>query len=487
MIELVLDAGASRRVLRVASLAGRRTAKRPRSGPVETVWYRHADAGLVPTRDGKVWRLERICPGAPGAGRTELVATADHPEALGHGIEPSPVARAAFSGRWRRSMLAPAAAGGAPAVVTVFVGRLRDVARERTACRVRLEGDDAADLAALALGLIIELGATPATEPLALEPVGSEDAEPAPPALPAPDPAADVDEAIGAILGGLGTVLLHWAPLAMPERGVRPVHQMRVTVRRLRSALLAFREVLGRCLDPERDGLRELAAALGAARDWDVFLGGTVPEIEGALPDGTTLSPLRVEAEAARADAYRALRARLDGADTRRLLATFALLPFSRPWTGHASDPEAGAGAPGTADPGPAGTLASMVPLLVEKRFRRLVRKRRTLDGMPPGQLHDARKAAKTLRYTLEFLGGALPERDARKLVKRLGSLQDALGAINDAETGTRLMHDAARHGADPHASGIVVGWLAAERARRRDDLDALWSAVRRTDRFWRL
>src|SRR5512134_3267497 len=50
------------------------------------------------------------------------------------------------------------------------------------------------------------------------------------------------------------------------------LHQMRVGLRRLRSALLAFRELVPKkAVKPLAERLRALMPDLGAARDWDVF------------------------------------------------------------------------------------------------------------------------------------------------------------------------------------------------------------------------
>lgn len=65
---------------------------------------------------------------------------------------------------------------------------------------------------------------------------------------------------------------------------VTGLHQMRVGVRRLRSALAAFKDVL-RIPEEIHQELDWLAAPLGAARDWDVLTGSTLPAVVRELGD----------------------------------------------------------------------------------------------------------------------------------------------------------------------------------------------------------
>ena len=501
-IELALPPDAALRLGRLPALAGRRIG-RARPTPVEIVWYAPPAPDLTLSREGGAWRLARPRAryGLPD-GETP-VAEATSPEALGHGVDPDPHPHAAFSGRRRRITLAPAA-GGATLALTVLEGALRDISRARPpVCRVAIAGG-AGDAAALARALVTGAGATLASRSLAAEALAP-DAAGSPPALPELRPEMPLDAVLAALFGTLGATLLHWAPLAALGEGPHPVHQMRVTIRRLRSAMVLFRDAIGGALERERELLRELAATLGGARDWDVFLGETASGIAGALPAGESLDRLLADAGAAREAAYRSLRTSLASEPVRSLLADLALLPLTRPWRTEAADADADGAGEGVGeaagDPEAVGagvhaatrrpapldvTLAVVAPPLVARRYRRLVRGRGALCDLPPEALHDTRKAAKKLRYALEFLQPAFPRGECRRFVKRLGRAQDALGAINDTETGAALMARLRQGGRHGHASGIVIGWLAAHGAMRRETLAADWAEIRDQDRFWR-
>ena len=63
-------------------------------------------------------------------------------------------------------------------------------------------------------------------------------------------------------------------------------------------------------------------------------------------------------------------------------------------------------------------------------------------------ELHPLRKSLKKLRYSLEFLQSIYRPKKAKRFLRRLKKLQDALGEINDDAMATRLAEGLA---ADKH------------------------------------
>ena len=123
-----------------------------------------------------------------------------------------------------------------------------------------------------------------------------------PPALEAD---ATVDRAIQAILR---SCLQHWCAneaAALDGSDPEGVHQMRVAIRRLRSAFSVF----GRLIDPAQrawlsDEAKTIVNGLGPARDWDVFLAELLAPVRAARQDDAGLSRLAAAAEAARHQSY---------------------------------------------------------------------------------------------------------------------------------------------------------------------------------------
>jgi CHAD domain-containing protein len=249
------------------------------------------------------------------------------------------------------------------------------------------------------------------------------------------------------------------------------VHKMRVATRRLRSALATYRGVLDRDVtDPVRDELRWLGGVLGAARDAEVQGG----RLEGSLEALDTPRSARTELlrrlRATRRDAHRTAVGELDGDRYLRLLDTLAAL---------VADPPRGKRADRAA--------ADQLPRLARKDFARL---RRAVDAAraadDPAEkehlLHEARKAAKRMRYAAESMSVPLP--DAAALAAAVEEIQEVLGEHQDAVAARVLVADLARSDGTTTAAAFALGrvhTLEVQRAEAaRAGVPAVWKAARR-------
>ena len=124
--------------------------------------------------------------------------------------------------------------------------------------------------------------------------------------------AGNVDQAMAAIFKCCFDQWLANQAAAIDGRDAEGVHQMRVGLRRLRSALSIFKKLIPKSqrawLQP---GAKEAASHLGPARDWDVFLDDLLMPAMRAQPDNPELRALRTRAKSMRASAYRSARKRL--------------------------------------------------------------------------------------------------------------------------------------------------------------------------------
>jgi CHAD domain-containing protein len=251
------------------------------------------------------------------------------------------------------------------------------------------------------------------------------------------------------------------------------LHQLRVGVRRLRSAM----GLLGRVVDPAaldalRAELKWLGGRLGPARDWDVFLGESWPLIAAGLAEVAAGETLEKLSAAARTLSERAGRSARHAWQSRRVGRL--LLAFGRAAAG-------GIVAQGTGAPEPAMPFAAA---LLERRLERTLRRGKKVRGAAGvARLHALRIAVKKLRYAVEFFGSLYPGTAVERFRAPLVDLQDCLGRVCDAAVMVERVREAVPD--EQRLIDCVSGWSAcvihAERAR----LQRLWRRFRRSPRFW--
>jgi len=256
------------------------------------------------------------------------------------------------------------------------------------------------------------------------------------------------------------------------------LHQMRVALRRLRTVFGIFPGILPQAVSQKMlADLRWLRRALGDARDWDVFLAGT---LKPALAQHRRHAGLRAFRAASEELSGRARAAANRALESRRYYALMrALRDLSY---GDAPPPPVPSGAVRPL-PMRRHALAAVAALVgkARKRGRKLMR----LDSE---ELHRLRKTVRRLRYGLLFLGPLLTQGRARPLAGAVEALQESLGALNDCAVGRGLIERAGAEARGPrrrNARKLLAKRLKAARAARRDELGAQWEAFRAAEREW--
>lgn len=212
------------------------------------------------------------------------------------------------------------------------------------------------------------------------------------------------------------------APLILAHRDRMAVHQTRIAIRRLRSALAIFKPLLGEGGGASFNAeLRWLAGELADARDLDVLI---ARQEQGAV---------RVELLTARGTAYDRACAALESDRARGLMLDLLEWLAVGAWTRAADNAE-----------------LRLLPITVYApraldRFRRKVKKGgRDLETVDDETRHDVRKAAKKLRYAAEFFTSLYTEKQERRRYKRflaaLEDFQEKLGVLNDIATAPDLL-----------------------------------------------
>ena len=299
------------------------------------------------------------------------------------------------------------------------------------------------------------------------------------------------------------------------------VHQMRVGIRRLRSALRSFDGWVP--APPPRliEELRELFGRLGEARDGAVLDSGVVATLAkvGA-------PPLKVAAPVAgpdpvaivRADATQRLLlgwiawrtgltqpaplakqvAKIAPAAKASAFTTPPLTPIPAAGAASVHDPieasppvadpasdartdptiQPATGTPPVEDdPNDIGAFHRNLERRLKRWHKRIVADWQVFDELDEEQLHELRKRIKRQRYAVEFFAPVLRRRSMDRYLEPLGAIQERMGELND------LVVARARYqtlvASDP-AAWFALGWLAARiaalRALARPELEALAS-----------
>lgn len=190
------------------------------------------------------------------------------------------------------------------------------------------------------------------------------------------------------------------------------VHQMRVSTRKIRSYLKAFRKETGPTAGQLDHRLRDLQKSLGSLRDLDV-------QLERWREENEVVTALQKSREALR----------------EALASTLASTTFAGLISSLRTLAQAVANNPALSRP-----FESALTDTVRTARRQSWRKAKRLGMLDPSlEFHALRRSAKQLRYLTE-LG---PEsRKRAKVVDRLKELQDVLGERQDAVTADHLLLD---------------------------------------------
>ena len=243
--------------------------------------------------------------------------------------------------------------------------------------------------------------------------------------LPAPSPAR---AAVAGVLLGLADTIEANVGFVIRDVDIEFLHDLRVAVRRTRSALKLAGDVLPDDLAarfaPEFKWLGDLTTP---TRDLDVNLDGfgdLARRLRAAAP--ADLEPLRAQLAQRRA------------AERRKLLRGLRSARFAQLMTDwRAALDDAAGRQERRRKRGPdIGTLAAD---RIGRACQRVVKRGLAITAGPPGgppaeDMHALRKRCKELRYLLEFFGPLYEPAALRRAVRDLKGLQDCLGGFQDAE-----------------------------------------------------
>ena len=267
------------------------------------------------------------------------------------------------------------------------------------------------------------------------------------------------------------------------------IHDARVALRRLGALLRAFEPVLPpRTVTGIRREIRWLRRELGPARDLDVFINETGPELGEIFGAETGLRALLDVARTRRAP----LAAKLEKTIASRRCRNFAAL-LNRVFGSNGaikSRRRRGGNADECSLDSP---FAPFARAELRRRFKKIRKGANRIEKLEEPDLHRMRIRLRNFRYVCDGFAMLLPEGRYLALRSTMTKLQDHMGALNDAVTAPLLVADLAAHadhGLDAadlaRAVGVVAGWGAARRQVLRATLDEPWHRmIKRADRMF--
>ncbi|OYT99059.1 MAG: inorganic triphosphatase [Burkholderiales bacterium PBB1] len=256
------------------------------------------------------------------------------------------------------------------------------------------------------------------------------------------------------------------------------IHQLRVGLRRLRTALQFFDGAqLAEAIDaPIREQLAsdaaELFRQLGQARDREAVAEPLAIELARALAAvGLSGEPPALSAFGTEVDPTVAVR---QGVAQRLMLTLMSQLQ---------RDSAAAAPALPTADAASSEPLRQRLAQRLTRWHRQVMTDAQAFDTLDDEGRHRLRKRIKRLRYAVEFAASLFDARGVRRYLKVLRALQERLGTVNDVAVGIAL-YSAALPG-DERAL-FALGWLASQRERALAACKPELKRFVELKRFWR-
>lgn len=200
------------------------------------------------------------------------------------------------------------------------------------------------------------------------------------------------------------------------------IHQARVAIRRLRSALKLWAPILPdefkTCFQP---AWRDIGNNLGDARNWDVFATQTLPQLKKRFPEHPAIARLSAHTRRQQLRARRAARAAMSAPSYSQLLLVFADALLALP-----ADPS---GLP----------LEPFARTRLKRRMRAISRAAESAQTDPASR-HALRIAFKRLRYALEFFESVYSDRASKAALASACKLQELLGELNDLAIAEQLV-----------------------------------------------
>ena len=231
------------------------------------------------------------------------------------------------------------------------------------------------------------------------------------------------------------------------------VHQMRVGLRRLRTAISLFSKLLtGAKTEKIKAELKWLTNELAPAREVDAFLQEKIGPAARHITPRRGVRAIAAEFAQRRDEALERAKSAVDSRRCRALLVD--VLEWIESQEGGGDDAKLG--------------VDEFAADLLNRRVKKVRKDGEQLQDMTTGDRHKLRIKAKKIRYAVEFFESLFHSKREQKELARLSrhskKIQDALGSLNDFIADRQMASDAALKAPRQHrrarafAAGFIVG-----------------------------
>ena len=295
-------------------------------------------------------------------------------------------------------------------------------------------------------------------------------------------PEQNINEAFESILQSNFDSMLAWAPIAYNREDIEGVHQVRVSIRRMRSAVSVFRKAIPREItDPWNAEMRWVASGFGPARDLDVFIDEGMSSMDGKLPLQGGADKLLELAVTHQGMAYAEIKTLMDSDRYKKFIDEIAVWIKTRGWFQEEMS---------AATREYLGTsIVGYAKKVLGKRFTKVLLSGAEMEKMTEEELHELRIECKKLRYATEFFHALFDARSMAAFTRQLKDVQGLLGTLNDVAVMPGLLDIILEGEVDQEAhqyAGALLGWRGQQASQIHKQLLKPWHTFANTASPWR-
>ncbi|MDK4791635.1 MAG: CHAD domain-containing protein [Acinetobacter sp.] len=255
----------------------------------------------------------------------------------------------------------------------------------------------------------------------------------------------------------LAQFLPNMAAIADNVAEAEHIHQARVSLRRLRSALHHFSGWSDDLNPAWEEQIAALFRKLGNTRDVDAIRTEILPMIvQHGSPE--LLLPISEEP-------LKDLATLFKSAETVKLV--LALLAFAYSEEDSQSTK---------------GKFKKQIEKSLDKLHHQVVSHAKDFNELEVTEQHKIRKKAKQLRYCIEFISSLYPSKNVQQFLKKLQPVQNTLGLYNDLFIAEDLFNKAIEH--DPHF-WFALGWIKAKQPYLQNQSAESLQKFNQVKTFW--